>query len=215
MNTRAAASRLTRPRTVPEIVDAVGEEVQLQYTIGALRITPGMHVTPTESAAPAALVLAASPGSGAGGQGGAAARFAVVVDPDPPLGLGQIVHGAALDVPLGVDVFGGAGVRSVAAHRGAGPPANTGKHRYIALAFRQGPGFDAAAAAAAVPAMGFDVRKWAAATGLGAPVGGTVWISAYDGSARLTAVSALLCACCVCPPPEDWAERAAGKAKAP
>lgn len=67
------------------------------------------------------------------GKAGDRALFTVLaIDPDPPLGLGPIVHYAAVNLPSQGGELGRKGMAAAAVleqWRAANPPANTGKHR--------------------------------------------------------------------------------------
>jgi hypothetical protein len=132
--------------------------------------------------------------------GGADGPYIVVgIDPDPPLGLAEIVHFAATDVVrhAGIDPS----MTTVTAYRGPSPPANTGSHRYIFVAWRQPPGWRLRAP---LPQRGFSLKAWADAEGLGPPADVTFFHTRYDGSIFLAFASCLLCTCCWAPTRRPW-----------
>lgn len=196
----------------------------LDWQIGNITIRPGMFLLPTETESATRMVLRravepeeTSSGKGAGAAAGAGAAgcsllCVIIVDPDAPWGLDQVLHGAAFNCQLGQDAFNpDSGSLVVAAHRGAGPPARTGRHRYVAFAFVQPQRFVYSDVAAQLPAFGVDVAGIAAALRLGTPVGVNFYTSQFDGSCWLTCMSALICRCFSKPPPDDWFRRAEAK----
>ncbi len=175
----------------------------------------GMFLLPEESASQASLVLHATSQSSQDNLEPARPNqlySVLIVDPDAPLGLDQVLHGAVFNCRLGCNVFDPSqGGVILQAHRGAGPPANSGKHRYVALAFEQQMVFQASLLKRHVQSLCFDVAAAASALQLGVPVGINLYVSEYDGSCWLALMSALLCRCCARPPPADWFERAEAK----
>jgi len=181
---------------------------------------------PEESAAPSTIVLRRAPagrgkatvgtvtqGCSAEDDSDAAELYCVIIiDPDAPMGLDQVLHGAVFNCSLGCDVLHPAsGCLVLQGHRGAGPPARSGRHRYVAFAFQQPSCFTAQHAQRHVASVGMDVGVAAARLGLGVPVGVNFYISQFDGSFWLTCMSALMCRCCIQPPASDWFERAEAK----
>jgi phosphatidylethanolamine-binding protein (PEBP) family uncharacterized protein len=116
------------------------------------------------------------------------------IDPDPPLGLAEIVHFAAMDVARGSMTID-------TPYRGPSPPANTGSHRYIFVAWRQPAGWRLRAP---LPRRGFSLKAWAEEENLGAPAAVTFFHTRYDGSCFLAFASCLLCACCWTPTRHPW-----------
>jgi hypothetical protein len=192
--------------------------IQVEWTIGNRKIHPGQYLIPGETDATSRIVLRrAADGNrspaAAAQPGDHECLFSVlIVDPDAPLDLDQIIHGAVFNCHLDCDIFAAAHGELIVRHyRGAGPPARSGRHRYVAFAFAQPRAFTHTELHSAVPHVGFDVSRFADRWGLGAPVGINLFLSEYDGGCWLACLSALLCRCCCTAPPRDWYERAEAK----
>jgi len=116
------------------------EHIRLQVSFGSKHVGYGTKLSPYESFdSPDVCVL---PLASAQRQDRAeAALFTIIcIDPDPPLGLGQIVHFLRYNVEMSVDSTKTEllpGHTTVIDHVPPAPPMNTGEHRYIYFAFGQ------------------------------------------------------------------------------
>eukprot|EP00282_Hemiselmis_andersenii_P040669 CAMPEP_0172053616 /NCGR_PEP_ID=MMETSP1043-20130122/4310_1 /TAXON_ID=464988 /ORGANISM="Hemiselmis andersenii, Strain CCMP441" /LENGTH=393 /DNA_ID=CAMNT_0012712895 /DNA_START=47 /DNA_END=1231 /DNA_ORIENTATION=+ len=151
-------------------------------TRGAGRIERGATITPTQSQDPPRVSFA----------GDADALYTLVLtDPDVPSRRNPIkrefVHWVRCNIPGGEVERGGEeemGGEDVYQYVGAGPPPNTGLHRYVFLLFRQDGRVEVPATQrvgmTGVGRPGFSTRRFAEEHGLGEPVGWSMFEAEYD-----------------------------------
>jgi phosphatidylethanolamine-binding protein (PEBP) family uncharacterized protein len=121
---------------VPDVVPRIHSTVSARFQLQGEEIECGEERPPSRTHTNFRFVIDPE------GKTGDRALFTLLgIDPDPPLGLGPILHYAAVNLPAQGGELGSKGMAAASVleqWRASRPPANTGLHRYASSALKLG-----------------------------------------------------------------------------
>jgi len=164
-------------KVVPDVIDVVPPQtIEVEYD-GGLVVEQGTILTPTQvKDAPARINWPHEEGS---------LYTLIMTDPDSSIESRQIKHWLVINIP-GDKLQEG---NTIASYRGAGPPKNTGHHRYIFLVHKQPGRLETDESSVGddsrIGRRKFNTRDFAEKHALGQPVAGNFFRAEYDDYVRV------------------------------
>ncbi|KAA0158663.1 hypothetical protein FNF31_05310 [Cafeteria roenbergensis] len=195
-------------RIIPDVVPCLDLKVKARFALAGRPIVCGEQRALQHSQAGLQFVIDPEGASGKGQM-----YSVVVVDPDVPLGLGPILHYAAVNVSARGGELGASGMGAAAVLQQwepPAPPARTGLHRYVILVYRQPGPVNFVEAKLSITKFMFDLEEWTGKLRLGDPVAASYFTCEYEPGCHASCLlSALCCAfCCWTTPSRDFHRRA-------
>ncbi|KAL0957020.1 hypothetical protein HGRIS_003121 [Hohenbuehelia grisea] len=207
VTTDSVSDAFTQARVVPDVLRSFEPQGVLEVvftdpsTSNQIRVTPGMNLTPAQTAN--------RPNFGVSGLPPSFAPQSFVlafIDPDAPTPsnrtLAQVRHLLGGDFALEGQLNETTPLlanksEAITEYLGPGPPPGSGPHRYVVLLFNQNttpnqtfPSVSASFANSTTPRIGFNVTRFAEETGLTGPVAGTFFFVAPEGASSSSSSSA-------------------------